>query len=638
MLLSKKQLSNMNKLFSAIIFIFLASCITQADREVESTLAFAGDNRAELERVLEHYKDDAPKLRAARFLIAHMKDSYTHQAPEIDSLKALVRDMRASETRPDEARRKRWKQVDYRRYPKVYDAQVITADFLIENIELAFEAWQSRPWGKYYSFDDFCRYILPYRVGNEPLENWRKVYRDYYAPLLDSLYRGSDVIHAVDSIQHYLSKETSYYTTDYYLPHLGGLFLQKYKAGACEDFADYVVYIFRSLGIPIVKDTYFYSPATRLGHMWNAVKDTTGKFIPIEYKRMTDNRRGKNNRKRGKVYRQCTDRQGTPIFTGDYYMKDVTEEYYGTNRTEIPETEGGKDGGFIGVFSYEGWNPIGTFQSRDGKAVVENVEEGLVYMPLRPEAGKLRPCGYPFTVVGKGAQIWKPDTTQRTTVRLTRKYPISDMLKNRLYWLNGNRVEGSNRPDFTGAELLGEVRDSSLNLKRYVVPSSTRPFRYLKIKARPQWKLQLAEVKVFADTACTNELDYRIVKHSKPLYLLFDLRKADYIQDEDPLTYYMSEEKDAELVIDLGEGRRIGCVMLMPRNDDNFVRKGERYELFYQNGTKGWVSLGQQTATGDFIEFSQVPAGALLWLHNHTKGKEEQVFWWENGKQAFVGD
>lgn len=628
----------MYKLFAASIFaFFLASCTSQTDREVDATLAFAGDNRAELERVLEHYKDDALKWRAARFLIAHMKDSYTHQAPEIDSLKALIRDMRTAETRPDEARWKRWKQVDYRRYPKVYDAQVITANFLIENIELAFEAWRSRPWGKYYSFDDFCRYILPYRIGNEPLENWRKVYRDYYSPLLDSLYRGNDVIHAVDSIQQYLSQEKSYYTTDYNIPHLGGVFLQKHKVGTCEDFADYMVYIFRSLGIPIVKDTYFYSLATRLGHMWNAVKDTTGQFIPIEYKRMTDNRRGRNNRKRGKVYRQCVDRQETPIFTGDYFMKDVTEEYYGHNRTEIPESESGKDGGFIGVFAYEGWRPIGIFQNRDGKAVVENVEEGLVYMPLRPVVGKLQPCGYPFTVIGGKAKIWKPDTTQRTTVRLTRKYPISDMLKDRLHWLNGNRIEGSNRPDFTGAELLGEVRDSSLNLKRHLSPNSMRAYRYLKIKARPRWQLQLAEVAVYADTTCTQELYYRITEHAKPLYLHFDLHKVDYIQDKNPLTYYMSAPRDAELVIDLGKSQRIGCVMLMPRNDDNFVSKGERYELFYQNGAQGWVSLGQKTATGDFIEFSKVPAGALLWLHNHTKGKEEQVFWWENGKQVFVG-
>lgn len=629
----------MNKSFIAIMFIFvLTSCTSQTDREVEETLVFAGDNRTELERVLEFYKDDAPKLRAARFLIAHMKDSYTHQAPEIDSLKALIRDMRTAETRPDEARRKRWEQVDYRRFPKVYDARVITADYLIENIELAFETWQSRPWGKYYSFDDFCRYILPYRVGNEPLENWRKVYRDYYAPLLDSLYRGSDVIHAVDSIQQYLSQEKSYYTTDYNIPHLGGVFLQKYKAGTCEDFADYMVYIFRSLGIPVVKDTYFYSPATRLGHMWNAVKDTTGKFIPIEYKRMTDNRRGRNNRKRGKVYRQCVDRQETPIFTGDYFMKDVTEEYYGYNRTEIPETESGKDGGFISVFSYEGWRPIGTFQNRGGKAVVENVEEGLIYMPLRPVEGRLRPCGYPFTIIGGRTKTWRPDTTRRVSVKLTRKYPISETLKGRLYTLNGYRVEGSNRPDFTGAEWLGEVRDSSLNLKRHLYPNSMKTYRYLKIKARPRWQLQLAEVAVYADTACTQELNYRIAEHSKPLYLLFDLRKADYIQDKDPLTYYMSAPKDAELVIDLGKSRRIGCLILMPRNDDNFVRKRERYELFYQNGPKGWISLGQKTAGGDSIEFDNVPAAALLWLHNLTKGKEEQVFWWENGKQFFVGE
>ena len=33
----------------------------------------------------------------------------------------------------------------------------------------------------------------------------------------------------------------------------------------------------------------------------------------------------------------------------------------------------------------------------------------------------------------------------------------------------------------------------------------------------------------------------------------------------------------------------------IPRNDDNFIRIGDEYELFYHDGPKGWVSLGRQT-------------------------------------------
>lgn len=44
-----------------------------------------------------------------------------------------------------------------------YDIQEVSADYLIENIDLAFEAWQEIPEAKRASFSAFCYYILPYR-------------------------------------------------------------------------------------------------------------------------------------------------------------------------------------------------------------------------------------------------------------------------------------------------------------------------------------------------------------------------------------------------------------------------------------------------------------------------------------------
>lgn len=44
----------------------------------------------------------------------------------------------------------------------VYDIKALHSDYLIRNIDLAFQAWQ-KPWAKDISFEGFCRYILPYR-------------------------------------------------------------------------------------------------------------------------------------------------------------------------------------------------------------------------------------------------------------------------------------------------------------------------------------------------------------------------------------------------------------------------------------------------------------------------------------------
>lgn len=45
---------------------------------------------------------------------------------------------------------------------------------------------------------------------------------------------------------------------------------------------------------------------------------------------------------------------------------------------------------------------------------------------------------------------------------------------------------------------------------------------------------------------------------------------------------------------------------------------------------------GMKIAASGRIVFDRVPANALLWLRNHTKGVEEQVFWMEDGKQVFL--
>lgn len=67
------------------------------------------------------------------------------------------------------------------------DVTNITAKYLINNIEMSFMVWQEMPWGKDIPFDVFCEEILPYRVGTEPLENWREKVLASFA----DLYRSS---------------------------------------------------------------------------------------------------------------------------------------------------------------------------------------------------------------------------------------------------------------------------------------------------------------------------------------------------------------------------------------------------------------------------------------------------------------
>jgi hypothetical protein len=79
----------------------------------------------------------------------------------------------------------------------------------------------------------------------------------------------------------------------------------------------------------------------------------------------------------------------------------------------------------------------------------------------------------------------------------------------------------------------------------------------------------------------------------------------------------------------------IARIRYFPRNDGNNICSGDLYELFYWD--KGeWNSLGKQTGNESHVLiYENCPANALYWLHNHTRGKEERIFTYEDGAQVW---
>lgn len=171
---------NVKRILFLLGFLPLISCNVDTDKQLESVIAFAGKNRVELEKVLLHYKNDPEKLQAARFLLSHMKDRCFYHSEGIDSIHHYLKIAARQEScLPFDVERK-WGAYNYKNETPVYDVKVLTSDYLIENIDLAFEAWHYREWGKYYSFDDFCHYLLPYWIGNKKPDNWRKVFAEHF--------------------------------------------------------------------------------------------------------------------------------------------------------------------------------------------------------------------------------------------------------------------------------------------------------------------------------------------------------------------------------------------------------------------------------------------------------------------------
>ncbi|MFS2542336.1 transglutaminase domain-containing protein [Phocaeicola vulgatus] len=633
---------NIKHSLSLLIFFLLlfSGCATKVDR-LEYALEFAGENRRELEKVLEYYSDDSLKFRAACFLIENMPRWYAYDGWQLDTLEVLMRKDREGIFSKDD--KMRWNSFDYHALNKIYDSKVITSEYLIENIDLAFQEWQKRPWNKSLSFDDFCDLILPYRIGNERLSDWRSLYNAYYGNLLDSIYTGSDVLEACKCINDELNRQSYKYSVEWNVPHNRADYLFETRIGYCREVSDLIQYAMRSCGIPVAADFMPYSPDYRYSHEWNVVRDTTGRYIqfgfdgldPVRDKVMDDGRR------KGKVYRYCyalqNEREILRKHSGwniggaeGLYWKDVTSEYFGHNQAVVNVFTTGKP--FIGlsVFSTNGWQIIGEGVCKNsGKAIFDNIEPSIIYVPASQNNG-VKPAGYPFMLDSEGnVEEFVPDTVNLEKVILKRKMPLIPRVAAWGYSQIEARIEGDTNINFKKPKLITEIKDTMDYTFQVFRGLCSEPVKYIRY-VPPVGLLQLAELRLYQDTALKNEIK---------ITPLTDVTYVKKVIDGDILSYIYRKSKGLiePLIFSLDSLQQIKRLYFIARTDDNYVWKGDAYELLYFDGKKGWKSLGVKIATSKQICFD-APRNALLWLRNRTKGREEQVFIYKNNKQWFNSD
>ena len=158
---------------------------------LEETLSQAGSNRDELFRVLAHYEKegDSLKLRAAQFLLENMAGKAYATGRVVDEYCAFMDSVFRTGHKSEEELPSIYEQYEKQaRYLKeepvlALDARTLTADYLIRNIDEAFAVWD-RPWNRHLSFNEFCEWILPYRVSGEVPEEWRARWnRTHRAPV-----------------------------------------------------------------------------------------------------------------------------------------------------------------------------------------------------------------------------------------------------------------------------------------------------------------------------------------------------------------------------------------------------------------------------------------------------------------------
>ena len=111
--------------------------------------------------------------------------------------------------------------------------------------------------------------------------------------------------------------------------------------------------------------------------------------------------------------------------------------------------------------------------------------------------------------------------------------------------------------------------------------------------------------------------------------------EKEKVFDGNILTGFRSVAPDDGWVgMKLKERTTVSRIRFIARNDGNCIEVGDVYELVYWQDGK-WKSRGRQKADSNKLTFRKVPSCSLYLVHNLTKGSEERIFTYENGKQIW---
>ena len=234
------------------IFQILASCTKVP---VGPSLKDILSANPKLQVVLDKYKDDSLKYKAAVFLIENLPFHYSYEGEPLNDYLKLFELHGKGTMYPDKVLDSIKRACGPFHMDKLEAKSDIYIDpvYLIENIEWAFKVWREQPWGKNVSFEDFCEFVLPYRVGDERLESWRERIYNKYNTLLDSirgLPEAEDPKYISQILMDTLHKAPVYFTELFsFGPHYGPKVVD-WRSGSCVNFTDLQLYVFRALGLP----------------------------------------------------------------------------------------------------------------------------------------------------------------------------------------------------------------------------------------------------------------------------------------------------------------------------------------------------------------------------------------------------
>lgn len=647
---------------TASCIFLLTACDNDRDILLEEALEKAGNNRAELEQVLAHYAGDSIKLEAAKFLIRNLPGHYSYADTSelipyydaVDSLlvvmgdsadKWVVRDSLVSLNR-------KFADLHARR---VQDVKIVTASFLMQNIDSAFVQWRDGPWARHLDFEQFCEYLLPYKAEElQPIDDWRTRLRRFHPDHLDELaycdlYRNSALQAAItlnSNLWYYMHPGIT--EENIMKPVYRWHTRLRIPVGTCSEYTSAAVSIFRSQGIPVAMDFTPQWAFRSLGHSWNVLLAEDGKRIPFSGVTSNPGQPHKLGERMPKVFRRTYSmnpelklllqrEKYVPEVFREPFLKDVTEEYMqcGNICLEVSK-EFNRRYVYLMVFNDREWVPVDFAQVSNRQVFFDKVGMNTVYLVACYDGeGILLPLSAPF-LFSYGGQL-RPivaDTLHKTNLVLYRKYPVLPHVQEIIMRIDSGEFQASCDVNFKKHVLIHRVTDCSATGKEIMVPDTLGRYRYWRyFQPKSGSYCNIADIR-FYERGANRPIFGKIIGTDGHWDGNPDGTK-EKVFDGDLLTFFDAPLSFGAWVgMDFGRPVELERIIYTGRGDGNSIDIGDIYELFYWD-SQGWVSLGRKNATNIRLTYRNVPGGGLYLLRDLTKGKNERIFTYENGRQVW---
>lgn len=468
-------------------------------------------------------------------------------------------------------------------------------------------------WYQYYSFEDFCEYILPYNhfeefqdsipVNNSLRSTLNKNIHDRLA--VHNIYYDGDLNYIETKLKDVINQLSQSNIWEE-LTNLNINF-------SCREEAIAECHLYNSVGIPRVIDFVPHWANINGRHTWA----TSPYNLKIPYQNYA------------KIYRKTYSRNPIPTTSKrkeiipnlfqDPFNKDVTSQYGNTDEisVELSKKRYEFENIYLYIFSEGNLWPIAWTKISGKYATFKNLGKGIVYFPGYNSINGMIIEGHPILLNRDGtSRELIPDHCNTQEMKLFRKYPLTQEKIDRIENLIGATILGYQdnnlRPDTLATIPSNYMTESMIAL------NAENSYKYIQII--PNRVMQIAEICILSENK--DSIDFKTTSKEYNQLAICD---NNYLTYSDFIPNLKLEIKDSE---------HLAFMRIMPRNDDNWINPGDVYELFYFC-SQGWVSCGTKIATANFVTYSEVPSRALYLLKNHSKGTEERPFTWEDGKMTF---